>query len=91
MNVDAFDIFGINVACDMRTLLENEHRLAGCLRLLCYNCAVKTGTDNKTIDHLISPEFICFFSQYVLYHLSTSHHTTAATSVTAPAHTPQVI
>ena len=49
MNVNALDVFSIDIACDMGTLLENEDRLAGLLRPLCDNGTIKSGTDYKII------------------------------------------
>ena len=63
VDVDAFHFFRIDIACHLRTTVDDHHALSGFLCLVGKHCTEQSGTDNEIIYmfHLISPMILFFY------------------------------
>ena len=43
VDIDALDVLSVNIARNVRALVNDQHGLAVCLGLMCKDCAVQAG------------------------------------------------
>ena len=57
VHIDAFHFFGVNIARNVRTLVDDQNGLTRFLCFLCKNCTIQTGTDYQIIIffHIVLP------------------------------------